>query len=385
MFKTRTVSLRPWLTFVLSIWTVFFPDLSASQSLQDTSQSERAETHAQAGIQSAQAGNISWAESELRNAVALAPSNVEWLRNLATILAMERKFEESTVYFQRALKIDPKDAVARRYIAANLWQMHRFAEARQNLRILLSANPRDPDALLLLGMVAENTKDYATAAKVLASVPALVRARPESIAALARSYYHVGESEKARAWLRELQNHAAGVKALLLGAQIADEMRDYEAAEALLSSAEERYSDQADLKYWMALVKFHARRFEESEQILQRLVDDGQKTSEVDRLLASCYRAQGRDDDAIRALQEAIQLDPANEASYLDLSTILLTKKRISAPSRILRAHLRQKDRLNLAREPTWTRSALSNALCNSSRVTRRPPSDLQGRRQMQE
>jgi len=90
------------------------------------------------------------------------------------------------------------------------------------------------------------------------------------------------------------------------------------------------YSDQTELRYRLALVKFHAQQFEESRQILQQLLDDGHKTSEVNRLLASCFRAQNRYEEAIQALQEAIQLDPANEASYLDLASILLAQKRIS-------------------------------------------------------
>src|SRR3989440_11930816 len=232
------------------------------------SQDNRAETHSAEGLALAKVGNLQPAEAELRQAVALAPDNAESLRDLATVLAMEKKLDESTSYFQRALKIDPRNSMARRYLAANLWQLHRYAEARQNLRMLLNANPGDPQALLLLGMVSENTRDYATAAKTLGSVPALVRAQPESIAALARSYYHIGETEKARAWLTELQNHATGVQGILLGVQIADEMRDYEIAEMLLSSSAARYSDQADLQYWLAVVKFHAQHFEESGQIL---------------------------------------------------------------------------------------------------------------------
>ena len=304
--------------------------LSMYQIRLHPSQNNEAEMHSAEGLALAKAGDLQSAEAELRKAVALAPHNTGFLDDLATVLAMEKKFEESTSYFQRALKIDSRDLVARRYVAANLWQMHRYAEARQNLRILLNSNPSDPQALLLLGMISENTRDYATAAKALASVPTVVRAQPESIAALARSYYHIGETEKARAWLNELQSHPAGVRAVLLGVQIADEMQDYKTAESLLSSVAPGYSDQTELRYQLALVKFHAEQFEESRQILQQLLDDGHNTTEVNRLLASCLEAQSRHEEAIHALQEAIQLDPGNEASYLDLASILLAQRKIS-------------------------------------------------------
>jgi len=299
-----------------------------SQIISNTKQNNDAKAHSTEGLALAKAGNLQSAEVELRKAVALTPADAGFLENLATVLAMEKKFDELTSYFQRALKIDPQDLVARRYLAANLWQLHRYTEARQNLRILLNANPGDPQALLLLGMVSENIRDYATAAKTLASVPTLVREQPESIAALARCYYHIGETEKARAWLKELQNHAGGVQATLLGVQIADEMQDYTTAETLLSSVAQGYSEQTDLRYLLAVVKFHAQRFEGSRQILQELLEDGHKTSEINRLLALCLRALNCREEAIHALQEAIQLDPGT--SYLDLASILLAQKRVS-------------------------------------------------------
>jgi len=293
-----------------------------------STQGDSAATHAEAGLQFAQDGNLQQAEGELRKAVALAPRNAEFLQELGTVLAMEKKMEESTSFFERALKIDPQALAARQYLAANLWQLHRYAQAKQSLQILLKAKPGDPQALLLLGMVAENTGDYAAAAKTLASVPALVRAQPESIAALARSYYHIGEAEKARTWLKELQNHPAGVQAVLLGAQIADEMQDYGTAETLLVSWPSSLPEQATVRYRLALVKFHAKQFQESEQLLQQLLDTSHPSAEIYRLLGWCRQEQHDHQEAVRAFQEAIRLEPANETNYLDLGKILLAERR---------------------------------------------------------
>ena len=315
---------------VIVLVVVSAPAASVCRIASNMQQDNEAEMHSERGLALAKSGSLPSAEAELRKAAALAQANADYLDNLATILAMEKKFDESTSYFRQALKIDPQDVLARRYLAANLWQTHRYAEARRELQILLKANPGDAQALFLLGMVAENTGDYSTAARVLASVPSLVRTQPESIAALARSYYHIGETKRGQAWLNELQNHPAGVRAVLLGAQIADEMKDYKTAEVLLSSAMPRYSDKTEPRYRLALVKFHARQFEESSQILQQLLNDGHKTSAIDHLLASCFQAEKHYEEAIHAFEEAIQLDPGNEASYLDLASILLTQKQIS-------------------------------------------------------
>src|SRR5689334_24972453 len=69
-----------------------------------TSQGDSAEMHAQEGLQFAQTGNLQAAEEEFRKAVALTPDNAGFLQELGTILAIEKKLEESTSVFEKALR-----------------------------------------------------------------------------------------------------------------------------------------------------------------------------------------------------------------------------------------------------------------------------------------
>ena len=124
-------------------------------------------------------------------------------------------------------------------------------------------------------MVAENTGDYSTAARMLASVPKQVRQQPESIVALARSYYHLGQQENARRTLDELSNHPSGPQAVFLGAQIADEMHDYDTAEKLLTSIQQTFPDASHLTYTKALIQYHNEQFSQCEQTLQQEIDAG--------------------------------------------------------------------------------------------------------------
>jgi tetratricopeptide (TPR) repeat protein len=305
--------------------------LFSSSNILGWHQNPQAEAHADRGMQLAQAGNFAAAEGELRQAVELAPAEPSFLAGLGTVLAMEQKLDESTRIFQRALKLDPADMTVRRYLAANLWQLHRYPEAKQNLELVLKQKPGDEQTLLLLGMVSENMKDYATAAKTLASVPALVRQRPESIAALARSYYHVGEKEKAQGTLAELQTHPAGVQGVLLGAQIADEMQDYDTAEKMLVSIQPTFPDRAALGYKLALVQYHAKRFAESQQTLLDLIASEHAPGAVYNLLGWCYQQQNQPKEAVGALEQAISAEPTQEANYLDLGRILLANRSLPA------------------------------------------------------
>ena len=145
-----------------------------------------AESHLERGLDLAHAGQLIGAEAELKQATKLAPRNPDAWGALGTVLAMQHQLPESTEAFQQAVKLDPANLTTRRYLAANLWQLHQYPEAKINLQIILKAKPDDAAAKLLLGMVSENSGDYATAARMLASVPEEVRKQPESIAALAR-------------------------------------------------------------------------------------------------------------------------------------------------------------------------------------------------------
>ena len=291
----------------------------------------QAESHAERGINLARAGKLEQAEAELRQAATLSPSDPEVLSSLATVLAMQQKLGESTEVFRKVLRINPTDVTARRYLAANLWQLHVYPEAKQNLEIILKQKPDDDSAKLLLGMVSENMGNYATAARMLGSVPREVQKQPQSIVALARSYYHLQQPDKARATLALLSVHPAGSQAVFLGAQIADERQDYETAEKMLNSIRSSFPDPVKLEYGLAQVAYHAGQFEQSQRILQKLVESGSKTDSIFNLLGWCYHKQGHPAEAVQALEESIKLGPDKEANYLDLGNILIAQRSLPA------------------------------------------------------
>lgn len=287
-----------------------------------SAQSGEAQSHAERGLQLAQSGDLQGAERELTEAVKLQPRNPEFLSTYGTVLAMEKKFDESTAAFRRALQITPQDFTARRYLAANLWQLHRYAEAKQELQIMLRQQPNDASARLLMGMVAENSEDYATAVKMLSSVPNEVARQPESVAALARSYYQLHEREKSRLTLSLLPKN---MQAAILGAGIADQAGDHEEAEQLLQAV--RDSDPAAIDYRKALVQYHAANFAECQSTLLALGEHYEMTSAGYNLLGWCYHRQNKPKEATQAFEQAIRLAPDDQSNYLDLIKVLEAHK----------------------------------------------------------
>ena len=294
-------------------------------------QSQGAEAHLDRGLQLAQAGQLPASENELRLALRLKPDDAEILSSLATVLAIEKQFEESTLLFKQALKLNAGDLRSRRHLAANLYQLHRYAEAGQNLKVVLKSEPADPQARIMLGLVSEAIGDYGTAVAMLASFPGLAGEQPEAALALARSYYRTGAKEKGAAILAGVANGPMGPQAGLLGAKVADDMRDYETAEKLLNAVPAEAPDHGTALYRLAAVKFHAKQYEECDRILQKLIGAGTKNGEILRLLGWSYHRRKQEDKAIATFRQAVEYEPTEERNYLDLGALMLEQRKFSA------------------------------------------------------
>jgi tetratricopeptide (TPR) repeat protein len=346
-------------------------------------QNDPAVAHLERGLRLAQAGELQAAEAELRSAVKLKPDDAEFLSGLATVLAIEKKFDESTSWFEKALKSNPADLRSRRHLAANLWQLRRYAEAKQHLKIILKADPADAQAKLLLGMVSEKSGDHATAVAMFEAVPELVRSQPEAAVALAKSYYRTGERTKAADFLSALATGPLQAQGALLGAQVADDMQDYETAKTLLGVIPAESSAGAAARYRLAVVEFHTRQYEQSEQVLQQLIGAGRKNGEILRLLGWCYHRTNRDEDAIRTFREAVELNPTDERNFLDLGGLLLEQRKFTAAmelaNRSVNAFPASADALALLGSIELATERFTDALKTFSRSLSLDPSNPEG------
>jgi tetratricopeptide (TPR) repeat protein len=314
--KSRAFTSRNLVWFAALGFVAFLPlDICRAES-------SSARVHADRGLELARSGDLSAAETELRQAVNLEPRNSEFLRTLATLLAMDKKLEESSTVFRQVLKFVPQDSTARRYLAANLWQLHRYGEAKHELETILREQPDDSQSRLLLGMVSENSGDYATAAKMLSSVPDEVGKRPESLAALALSYYQLHEQTNARTTLQKLSSQGT-LKAILLGAEIADKAGDYEEAERLLNSISSSEANAPDIQFRRATVQYHAGHFAQCQATLQPLVSSPAATPQMYNQLGWCYHRLNKPKEAAESFEQAIALAPADDSNYVDLVKVL--------------------------------------------------------------
>lgn len=265
-------------------------------------------------------------EARLREAFKRAPNDPSYPARLGSLLLAQNRLREAALFFEKALKLDQRNIDIRRDLAATYWQLGKLEDARKNLESVVKARPGDTWGILLLGMVLEDLGDHQRAARLLSEVLPLVRQRPETIAALARANYSIGEREKARAALQLLVGHPAGPEAVFQGGRLAAEFKDYETTEKLLSSVKDTYPDSAALNYNIALAQFGAKHYQESEKTLTASIGYGHGTADAYALLGWTYAKQDRLPEMLQAFEKAINMEPSNPVHFLDLGDALLEK-----------------------------------------------------------
>lgn len=87
------------------------------------------------------------------------PNNAWLLIQIASIHQSTHQFKEAADYFQRALKIDPKNVSARTELASCLYYSGDAEGALSQLNQALKYKPADPNSLFNLGMINYRGKD----------------------------------------------------------------------------------------------------------------------------------------------------------------------------------------------------------------------------------
>jgi tetratricopeptide (TPR) repeat protein len=114
-------------------------------------------------------------------------------------------------------------------------------------------------------------------------------------------------------------------------------MGDYETAERMLLSIESTYPDHATLGYRLASVRYHAGRFEDSQNTLVGVIAAGNTNGAIYNLLGWSYYRQTQPQKAVEALHRAIELAPEEEANYQDLGKILVAERLLPAALELAR------------------------------------------------
>jgi tetratricopeptide (TPR) repeat protein len=251
---------------------------------------------------------------------------------------MQERLEESGRIFEKALGLAPGNQDLRRNLAANQLRLGRFAAAASNLETILRTNPRDREAILMLGFVRAREQKYTQAITWLEQVPDLVRQDPDHTAALARSYYGIDQKQKARACLTEMRRFSSNPAAFYLGGQVAMEASDWEIAERLFVAAKNAAHPRPVLvQYQLARIRYQTGRYRESRELLEPIANSPASDGAVLNLLAWCYVKEGDEATGVKILSFATDRFPSEAANFLDLGRLHLQRNRLDPALDVVR------------------------------------------------
>ncbi len=291
--------------------------------------SEQADVLARRAMRLAQSGASSEAEALLRRAVRLRPDDPAPAALLGGVLGMRGKLDEAREVFSQAVRLDPANLELRRNLAVSQWQTGRLAEARGTIETVLEATPNDRRSLLLAGMIADNVGDYALAVQRFSQAGDLVDRQAESVLALSRSLYALRQIEEARKALGRLDRARPEPQDFARAGETALEAEDYASARNLFAAAARSGHPQPDrMAFNLALSELRLGRFERARAALEEQLNRAPELGEAWNLLGWRLQKSGDLDGAVRALQQAVAVEPSSEKHHLALGMALTARRR---------------------------------------------------------
>ena len=256
------------------------------------------------------------AADAIARAIALNPMNAQFHANLGNTQFQQAEYAKAIESYCRAIELDASLEPIRGLLAKacerqlDLGIEHhradRFAEASACYESVLRGQPERADALHLLGMLAFERRDYATAIAQLSRAIAIHPSAPAFHASL-------GTVQRAQG------QHAKALAA-------------YESALQLEPGS-------ALNLYYMGFCHYALRHYSAAQQAVTRSIGLDANIAASHNLLGQIHRNLGRSSEAIASFRRGLELEPANAALHSNLLFSLNYQHDVS-PAFVFGAHL---------------------------------------------
>jgi tetratricopeptide (TPR) repeat protein len=264
--------------------------------------------------------------SLLQQILDRSPNDLKARNLLGIALSGAGRREEANEQFNKALSLDPQFAPALKNLAVNELALGRHRDARLHFEAALKFMPRDPACHWGLAEIAFAARDFERAAAHYEQSGDLVWKDPRVTIKFATSYLEARQPAKATALLEKIPSNLSEADAITqfqAGVMLA-RLEKYDAAARRFELARGGYPDPYQVGYNLTLVLVkngnHAAAIRSGEEMLAT----GHRKAEVYNLLAQAYERGGQTKQAYDALRTAAELEPKDEANYLDLIALCL-------------------------------------------------------------
>jgi tetratricopeptide (TPR) repeat protein len=296
------------------------------------------------------------AERAFRHALALAPTSVEILNDLAISLAREGREDEAIAFYERALRLKPGDPITRRNLGVAYFRAHRYRQALPLLQSFADATPTfqlldltgidlfaldryaesaaylerasrlQPDdipTLDILGKAYWRAKDYSGVTQVFDRIMAIDPGSAEAHFMMGLAYDLASKEDAA---YREFQAALAadprypGVHSSL--GLIDWRLHKVPQAKAEFQQELAQYPNDPTSNYMMGRILRRQNQSAQAIPYLKAAVRANPHYADALLELGQCYIAQGQAQKALAPLQQATRADPGSAQAHFVLGTV---------------------------------------------------------------
>ena len=293
----------------------FFALIAAGQNQPE----QKLELQFQSAVAQYRAGNFANAASQLELLMPAVPKSFEVHELLGLVYAAQASDAKAAQQLALAVRLKPDSAAARTNLAAALLRSGDAASALQQFRKALELEPRDYDANHNLG------EFYIQSGKIADAVPLLEKARQIEPASynngydLALAYSLTGKLDQAKQLTQTLLSEKnSGELHNLLG-QIEEKKGNYLPAVNEFETAAHIDPSEENIFAWGSELLLH-RTYEPAITVFEQGTLRYPRSPRLFIGLGMALSARAKYDDAIKALLQAADLNPADARCYRFLS-----------------------------------------------------------------
>ena len=263
--------------------------------------------------------------STFKNGLTTDPQNTVLLNVIGATYSLKGDFDQADDYLLKTLQIDPGFVPARKNLAISYFNLGKYDLADTEFqRLMNERGDLRSVALLFLGIIAEEQRDFSKSASLLGQSGEVVYQYPRALLSFAHSLFELKQTEKADAVLKRLDAMSGVAASEYFKAGILfSRQRKYRQALAEFERAGKIDPGLSGLAYQQAVVLDQLGRREDALKALKESTTIRPNADSLN-MLANLARSAGDLNLAIQSLRQAALLEPQKEVNYLDFSTICM-------------------------------------------------------------
>ena len=270
-----------------------------------------------------QSGQLDQALSLLERILARSPNDLKAHNLMGIALSAAGRREEANERFKRILALDPKFAPAIKNLALNELALGLTEQAKVHFEEALKLLPHDPSVHFGLAEIAFSGQRFETAVTHYEQSGDLPFRDPRATLRFAASYAETKRAGKAATAVEKMAANADASTMFQAGLLLA-KLDMFEAAAARFKLAIIGSKDPYQAGFNLMLMLLRIGDYDAAITTGEEMKASGERRAELYNLLAQAYEQKGKTKEAYDSLRAATELEPRDEANYLDLVILAL-------------------------------------------------------------